>query len=43
MDLTALEQDDLIMDKKLLEMGLNINAESAYKTMKNDVIWMDGE
>ena len=42
-DLTALEQDDLIMDKKLLEMGLNINAESAYKTMKNDVIWMDGE
>ncbi len=42
-DLTALEEDDLIIDKKLLEMGLAINTESAYKTMKNDVIWMNGQ
>lgn len=39
-DLAALEEDDRMMDKKLLEMGLNINTKSAYKTMMKDVVWV---
>lgn len=40
-DLKALEQDDYIMDKKLLEIGLKVNDCSAYKTIKQEAIWMN--
>ena len=40
-DLKALEQDDYMMDKKLLEIGLAANDSSAYKTMKEEAIWMN--
>lgn len=40
-DLKALEKDDYIMDKKLLEIGLEVNDCSAYKTMKQEAIWMN--
>lgn len=40
-DLKALEQDDYIMDKKLLEIGLEVNDCSAYKTIKQEAIWMN--
>ncbi len=32
-DLTALREDDQMMDKKLLEIGMEVNDSSAYKTI----------
>ena len=32
-DLTALKEDDQMMDKKLLEIGMEVNDSSAYKTI----------
>ncbi len=40
-DLTALKEDDQIMDKKLLEIGLEVNDSSAYKTMIKEAVWMN--
>lgn len=39
-DLKALAQDDQMMDKKLLELGLAANDDSAYKTMRREAVWM---
>lgn len=40
-DLVALEEDDAKMDDMLLNMGLEANESSAYKTMKKEAIWMN--
>lgn len=40
-DLKALEEDDYMMDKKLLEIGLAVNDCSAYKIMKQEAVWMN--
>ncbi len=40
-DLKALQQDDYIMDKKLLEIGLAVNDCSAYKTIREEAIWIN--
>lgn len=39
-DLKALQEDDIRMDQMLLDMGLSINENSAYKTIKKETIWM---
>ena len=40
-DLVALKDDDAEMDKMVLDMGLEVNESSAYKTMKKEAIWMN--
>lgn len=40
-DLVALKEDDAKMDDMLLDMGLEANESSAYKTMKKEAIWMN--
>lgn len=40
-DLVALKDDDVEMDNMLLDMGLEVNENSAYKTMKKEAIWMN--
>jgi len=40
-DLIALKEDDIEMDNMLIDMGLEANESSAYKTMKKEAIWMN--
>lgn len=40
-ELVALKDDDVEMDNMLLDMGLEVNENSAYKTMKKEAIWMN--
>ena len=39
-DLTALKEDDQMMDKKLLEIGMEVNDSSAYKTILPFFDWL---
>lgn len=39
--MVALKDDDVEMDNMLLDMGLEANESSAYKTMKKETIWMN--
>ncbi len=40
-NLEALEEEDKDFDDMLIDMGLDINDESAYKNIKKDVIWVE--
>jgi len=40
-DLTALKEEDKEMDQMLLDMGLSINEDSAYKTMMREAVWLN--
>ena len=40
-DLAALKEEDDKMDKMLLDMGLEMNDVSAYKTIEKETVWMN--
>ena len=40
-DMTALKDDDIEMDNKLLQMGLLANDESAYKNIQREAVWLE--
>ena len=40
-DMCALEADDIEMDRKLLGMGLLVNDESAYKSIRKETVWAE--
>ena len=40
-DQAILKEDDIEMDNMLVDMGVDVNESSAYKTMKKEAIWMN--